>query len=231
MTRPIHVITPIVAEAYDPSDFAGVAGGIAIVCTALQQGPSSIESEYDEALAVPEVLKACIAAEPAGAGAIVIYCFGDPGLRPAREAVSIPVVGPGMTSMHLAASLAQRFSVIGILESVRPMTETLAEQCGVRHKLVSIRMVDMPGLEVLHEGARLEAALLAQSRLPVEADHADAIVLGCTGMFGMAERLAAALGGDLPVIDPITAAVSEAAQMIRLGLTHSKRTSPRPTRL
>jgi allantoin racemase len=50
-------------------------------------------------------------------------------------------------------------------------------------------------------------------------------------MFGMAERLAAALGGDVPVIDPISAAVSEAAQMIRLGLTHSKRTFPKPTRL
>lgn len=231
MTGPIHVITPIVADAYDPADFSGVAGGVEIVCTALRQGPSSIESEYDEALAAPEVLKACIAAERAGAGAIVIDCFGDPGLRPAREVVSIPVVGPGMTSMHLAASLAQRFSVIGILESVRPMTETIAEQCGVRPKLVSIRMVDMPVLEVLHEGARLEAALLAQSRLAIDADHADAIVLGCTGMFGMAERLALALGGDVPVIDPILAAVSEAAQLARLRLTHSKRTFPRPTRL
>ena len=86
------------------------------------------------------------------------------------------------------------------------MTETIAEQCGVRHKLVSIRMVDMPVLEVLHQGARLEAALLTQSRLAIDTDHADAIVLGCTGMFGMAERLAVALGGDIPVIDPILAA-------------------------
>jgi allantoin racemase len=231
MTRPIHVITPIVGDPYDPADFAAVAGGIEIVCTAIAEGPSSIESEYDEALAVPKVLQACLAAERAGAGAIVIDCFGDPGLRPAREVVSTPVVGPGMTSMHLAASLAQRFSVIGILESVRPMTETIAEQCGVRHKLVSIRMVDMPVLEVLHEGARLEAALLTQSRLAVETDHADAIVLGCTGMFGMAERLAVALGGAVPVIDPISAAVSEAAQLIRLALAHSKRTFPRPRRL
>lgn len=231
MTGPIHVITPIVAEPYDPASFTKLVGGLDVVCTSIGQGPSSIESEYDEALAVPEVLKACMAAERDGAGAVVIDCFGDPGLRPARECVSIPVVGPGSTSVHLAASLAQRFSIIGILESVRGMTEHLVEQCGARHRLASIRMVDMPVHAVLHDQAALSEALLEQSRKAVDIDHADALVLGCTGMFGTADWLASQFDGQIPVIDPITAAVTEAAQLIRLRLSHSKRSYRRPVSL
>lgn len=231
MTGPIYVITPIVAEPYDPVSFSDLVGGLDVVCTSIDQGPPSIESEYDEALAVPEVLKACIAAERAGAGAIVIDCFGDPGLRPARECVSVPVVGPGSASVHLAASLAQRFSILGILESVRGMTEHLVEQCGARHRLASIRMVDMPVHAVLHDQTALGDALLQQSRRATDIDHADALVLGCTGMFGMADRLATELGGHIPVVDPISVAVTEAARLIRLRLSHSKRSYPRPVHL
>jgi allantoin racemase len=223
MSRPIHVITPIVAEPYDPAVFAHLTGGLEVVCASIRQGPRSIESEHDVGLAVPEVLKACAAAEGEGAGAVVIDCFGDPGVQLARERARIPVVGPGATSVHLAASLAGRFSIIGILESVRAMTETIVEQCGARRRLASIRMVDMPVQEVLHEGTRLDEALLGQSRRAVDGDRAEAIVLGCTGMFGAAERLAESLGHAVPVIDPISAAVSEAAQLIRLGLGHRKR--------
>ena len=58
--------------------------------------------------------------------AVVIDCMGDPALGAAREATSIPVLGPAQTSMHLAALLAHSFSIVTVLDSVVPLLEDLA---------------------------------------------------------------------------------------------------------
>src|SRR5690606_5773638 len=107
----------------------------------LDRGPPSIESLYDEALAVPDTLVKVVVAERAGADAIVIDCMGDPGLKPARERVSVPVLGPAESAMHFAAMLGQTFSIVTILDSVRPMLTDLARLYGVHEKLASIRVV------------------------------------------------------------------------------------------
>ena len=43
--------------------------------------------------------------------AAVIDCMGDPGLKGARECVSIPVVGPE-AAMHYASMLGHKFTVL-----------------------------------------------------------------------------------------------------------------------
>src|SRR6056297_974379 len=56
-------------------------------------GPASIESAYDELMAVPATLRGIVEAERDGFDAVIIGCFGDPGLEAARELVNIPVIG------------------------------------------------------------------------------------------------------------------------------------------
>ena len=56
-------------------------------------GPASIESHYDEAVAVPGVLRAIERGEREGVDGYVIACFGDPGLDAARELATGPVLG------------------------------------------------------------------------------------------------------------------------------------------
>ena len=77
------------------------AAGTTIRAVTSRMGPASIESHYDEALAVPGVL-----AEITGADGYVIACFGDPGLDAAREIADGPVVGVAEAAMH-AASFAR----------------------------------------------------------------------------------------------------------------------------
>ena len=57
-------------------------------------------------------------------------------------------------------------------------------------------------------------------------DGAEVLVLGCTGMTGMAERLSHEL--NVPVIDPIPTAVKLAEMLVGLGLSHSKLAFPVP---
>jgi allantoin racemase len=59
----------------------------------------------------------------------------------------------------------------------------------------------------------------------VSEDGAEAVILGCTGMIGVARSLQeqmAALGKPVPVIDPTSAAIGYLQLLIRGGLAHSK---------
>ncbi|WP_262692748.1 aspartate/glutamate racemase family protein [Kordiimonas aestuarii] len=229
----IHLITPITTQGIRTLEDVEplMSTDLTITQSLIEMGPASIECEFDEALAVPGVVVEAIKAERAGADAIIIDCMGDPGLKAAREVVSVPVLGPADASMHLAAMLAHRFSVVTVLESVVPMIENLAKVYGVSDKLASVRVIDIPVLELEAAPERLTSELSQASLAAVEEDGAHAIVLGCTGFLGCAEAVDAALkakGYDLPVIDPIPTTVCVAAGVVRAGLRHSKRTYGTP---
>ena len=65
----------------------------------------------------------------------------------------------------------------------------------------------------------------------VDEDGAEAIVLGCTGMMGLAQDLAeamAARGRPVPVVDPTASAIGYLELLIRNGISHSPLTYPTP---
>ena len=68
----------------------------------ITSGPPSIECEYDEALAAPDVLRLAKQGEEDGFQAIFINCFGDPAVKAAREYVDIPVFGGFEPATHFA---------------------------------------------------------------------------------------------------------------------------------
>jgi len=231
----VRVITPVVSEGIRTLDDirAMESADLNVTHSLIDIGPASIESEFDEALSVPGLLAKAMEAERDGVDAVVIDCMGDPGLKAAREILSIPVLGPAETSMHVAAMLGRSFSIVTVLESVRPMLDNLAKIYGVHEKLASIRVVNIPVLEIGHDLGKMQRALADEAQLAQDQDGADVIVLGCTGFFGCSEAIARALaerGSPTPVIDPIPTTVFTAAALVRAGLTHSKRTYPVPPR-
>ena len=62
------------------------------------------------ALVVPELIRLAPRAEKRGFSAMIIGCYSDPGLDALREMLTIPVIGPGAASLHLAAQLGTRIS-------------------------------------------------------------------------------------------------------------------------
>jgi allantoin racemase len=122
-----------------------------------------LESYCEDALAVPDLLNKVQAAAQEGVDAVIIDCMADPGLEPARELASIPVVGAAQASMHLAAILAHRFSVVSVLGRDTPITERLAFLCGLEDKLASTRPIDIPVLELTKDRGHVLEALIDQS--------------------------------------------------------------------
>lgn len=226
----VPITTPIPARSEAFVDI--VHSSTRVTSAGLSTGPVSIESEFDEAFAVPETIIKVMEAEAQGADAVVIDCAADPALGPAREAVSIPVVGAMQSSVHLAAQLAHRFSIVTITEDGVPAVESLVGAYGLSDQLASVRAVEIPVLELDNDPGQLISALVEQSTAAITTDGAHAIVFGCTGMKGYADALRVALGDEgwphIPVIDPISTAVKTAELLVTLSLSHSKRTYPTP---
>lgn len=89
-------------------------------------------------------------------------------------------------------------------------------------------MLDL-GTSYLHS---LDALAEAACRAVLE-DHADVIVLGCTGFMRCADSVSAALaakGLSVPVLYPIPLTVRMAHAFAASGLRHSKRAWANPSR-
>jgi len=233
MKSVIHVITPIITEGFrTEEDFkACERSDLEVTCSLIKTGPASIESEFDEALAIPDTIRQAVEAEQAGAHAIVIDCMGDPGIAACREAVSIPVLGPCQTSVHVATMLGHKFSFITVLDRLRPMLDHIIAGYGLTGSYASFEAIDVPVLEICHDVDKLGRLLGEKSIKAVREDHASAIVLGCTGFLGLAEVIYDTLvaeGLDVPVIDAIPLTIRMADNLVKCGLSHSKHIYPRP---
>lgn len=208
----IKVINPntsqSMTEAIERS--ARAVASAEVVAVTAPMGPASIESHYDEALAVPGVL-----AEIGDADGYVIACFGDPGLDAAREVAAGPVVGMAEAAMRAASYLGRGFSVVTTVDRSRGRTWDLAERYGVAR---FCRGVHACGIRVLDLDADPDAfkTITAASRHALERDEADAIVLGCAGMTHLVTDLAAEIGA--PVVDGVQAATLAVQSLLTMGL-------------
>jgi allantoin racemase len=163
--------------------------------------------------------------------AVVLDCMADPGLDPARELASIPIIGPAQAALHLAAMLAHRFSVITVLEQGIPGVHRQILNHGLAGKVASVRAINIPVLEMGEDRERVIQAVIEESARAVCQDGAHMIVPGCTEMIGMASVVQEGLverGCEVPVIDPPAVAVKLAEGLVDMGLAHSKRTYPLP---
>jgi allantoin racemase len=232
MSVHVRVVTPV--TTHDPQTLACLERlsrpGLVLTAVEIETGPPSIESEHDEAMAVPDTLRRIVEAEREGVDAVVIDCMGDPGLRAARELVSIPVLGPAEISLHTAAMLGEAFSVVTVLERIRPLFVRLARNYGVADRVSSLRSIGVPVLELGSDVNHLTRLLCDESLRAVREDGASVIVLGCTGFVGLAQAIAdflrAETGNRIPVIDPIPLAVLAAVAWVTTGISHSQVSYP-----
>ncbi|MDQ0272785.1 Asp/Glu/hydantoin racemase [Cytobacillus purgationiresistens] len=147
-------------------------------------------------------------------------------MKPAREILDIPVIGPCEASLLITSSLAKSFSVVTVLPNVISMIENISKTTRVSGNLASVRYVNIPVLEV-HEKERLKTALYDEMVKAIQEDKAHALILGCTGFMGVAAELQDRLkknGYDVPVIDPAFAATKLLESLISMGVKQSRLT-------
>lgn len=183
-------------------------------------GPASIEGYYDEAMAVPGLLQEIARGQREGADAAVIACFDDTGLDAARAMAAIPVLGICEAALSLAGFIARRFTVVTTTERSRVPVEDLVRRYGMGSR-ATVRAADIPVLALEDPASDALARLREQIALALDADRAEAIVLGCAGMARLAHDLQADFG--VPIVDGVGAAIKQAEALVSLGLSTSKR--------
>ncbi len=195
------------------------------------EGPNSIESMYEEYLSIPAACRRVVELEAEGWDAIILGCYGDPGLDAMRELVSIPIIGPGEATALMAASLGHRFTVITVTESVIAPTERQIRNVGVGEKLASVRVVGIPVLELHEDRDRAVEATIEQGYQAIKEDRADSLILGCMsmGFLDIAEEASAELG--VPFLNPGRVSLKFAEATLGAGLTHSRRAYMTPPKL
>lgn len=204
------------------------APGVGVFVRDTEEGPSSIESSYEEYLSIPNSLREVKRAEREGFDGVIIGCYGDPGLDAAREIVKIPVLGPAESSMHLAAMLGHSFSILTVLDNVVPLLKRIARVSGLDSRLASVRTIATPVLSLGNSRKATLERLIEAGQRTIQQDGADTLILGCMSMafLELNEDLESRLG--VPVVNPALAALKMLESLVSIRLSHSKKAFPMP---
>lgn len=174
-------------------------------------GAAYIASEAAYALAAHAALDA-YAECYAGHDAVLVACFGDPGLLALREVAAVPVVGLAQASLQAAARLGP-FAVVTGGAAWGPMLARFARMHQLDASLVAIHTVELTGAQIAAAPERAMDALFAACELGLRAG-ARSIVLGGAALTGLATALQPRL--PVPVLDNVllgARAVAEQAGM------------------
>jgi Asp/Glu/hydantoin racemase len=182
-----------------------MAGGPAIECVTLAEGPPGVETQAHVEQVVPPICR-LVRARP-DAGAFVIACFSDPGLHAAREATQRPVLGIAECGLLTALTQGERFGIVAILKTSLPRHLRYLRQLGLEARFAGEEPLGLGVVELADRARAFQRMVEAGGRLRDE-HGADVLVLGCAGMAQYRGALADALG--LPVVDPTQAAVTMA---------------------
>jgi len=202
--------------------------GVDVKLVTTKAAPPSVDSLPEMELAAPGILERVLRSEEEGADAAVIWGGHDPSLEAARNLVSIPVLGPGMASMHLASMLAKEFCLLVQLPHVLSLAERQVKDLGLWERCTGIYSVDLPVLEL---GKPSGYERVHETAIIGVKDGADAVCFGCMAMNDHAIRLRRELEETHPgviVIHPGEAVIKLAELLVGMGLTHSKRSYPPP---
>jgi len=198
----------------------------------ITEGPSSVESMYEEYLSIPATAKEIFRLEKEGYDAAILGCAGDPGLDAMREITTkMLVVGPGEASVLTAAMLGHKFSLITIEESMIASSKELIYKAGVLDKLASVRAVNIAVLDLAKNRKATLEKLIKESQKAIEEDGADCLVLGCMtmGFLDVAEEISEAI--NLPVVNPSKNALKISEALVANSLSHSKKSFALPPKL
>ena len=192
--------------------------GTQIVAVDSASGPASIQGFYDGAVCLSGLLEQV--ERHREVDGIVIACFDDTGLDAVRCMVEAPVVGIGESACYAASMLSNKFTVITTLSRSVPVLEANLARYGLASRCARIRATDIPVLELGSIDSATMGTIRRAVELAIGEDRSDAVVLGCSGMTDLAERLTDEFG--LPVVDGLSCAVTFAEALVAANLRTSK---------
>jgi allantoin racemase len=147
--------------------------------------------------------------------ACIIGAFGDPGLLGARTLFDIPVIGMSEASMLTACMLGRQFAIITFAEALANWYRDCVGSNGLENRCASIRGLRTRFASIAGVQEQMEEELIRLANLAVAEDGADVIILAGAPLAGLAQRAARLI--QVPVVDPISAAVKQAEAIFALA--------------
>ncbi|MER7250791.1 aspartate/glutamate racemase family protein [Kribbella sp. NPDC000426] len=191
-------------------------------------GPESVEGNFESYLAAVAVMDAVVRYD-GPYDAVIQAGYGEHGREGLQELLDVPVVDITEAAAQVAMLVGRSYSVVTTLDRAVPQIEDRLLLAGLADRCASVRASGLAVLELEADPGRAVDAIVEQAVKAVTEDRAEVICLGCGGMAGLDQKVAAATG--VPVVDGVAAAVVLAESLVRLGLSTSKvRTyaAPRP---
>ncbi|WP_108445646.1 aspartate/glutamate racemase family protein [Halomonas denitrificans] len=178
-----------------------------------ERGVAYIGSRRDCALAGAAVVASLEAHGGRDHAAVLLACFGEPGLAAAREISPVPVTGLLEASVLSALQLGARFSIVTPGRRWPRMIEDVLHDLGAARHCLEITPVEVGDLALPaeHEAARarVQVAVDRQARR-----SPDAIIVGGAAFAGLAAALEAPSGTRL--IDSLDAGLAQSLALMRL---------------
>ncbi|HWM02415.1 MAG TPA: aspartate/glutamate racemase family protein [Actinophytocola sp.] len=202
------------------------AAGTEIVPLTPRFGAESVEGNFESYLAAVAVMDRVLSYDGAY-DAVIQAGYGEHGREGLQELLDVPVVDITEAAASTAMFLGHRYSVVTTLDRAVPLIEDRLTVAGLTGRCASVRASGMSVLELESDPGRAVQAIVNAAEAAVTQDHAEVICLGCGGMAELEEKVRDRTG--VPVVDGVTAAVTIAESLVRLGLSTSKvRTYARP---
>ena len=172
--------------------------------TTARFGAPYISDEAGYAVAAHAALDAWAHALATGPApdAVLIGCFGDPGLLALRESSPVPVTGLAEASV-IEAARHGRFAIVTGGERWGPMLQRLAQALGHAHALAGIHTVAPTGAQLAADPEAARTLLAQACRDVVRQMGVQAVILGGAGLAGMAALVQSQV--TVPVIDSVVA--------------------------
>ena len=203
--------------------------------------PKDFVNHYYSFLNSASIVEAVIESERQGCDAAVVGCFGDTGVREARAAVDIPVIGPAEATMLLACQLGRKFGIIcANMPGLVADHEEQARYHGLYDRLIpnGIRP-DIHKFEDTWSKSFVDPKFAADGvsdrAREMVSDGADVIVIGCCGIgpFCSLAGLHSIRVGDrnIPILDAQLIAIktAEMAADLRTRISLPYNSLPRPS--
>lgn len=185
-----------VTELIEKQARAAVGDRVELRAVTAAFGAAYISSEAAYAVAGHAALD-CLERHAGGCDAVLLACFGDPGLFALREAGAVPVIGMAEACMREAAQ-SGRFSIVTGGPAWQPILRRLALALDLAENLASVRALPLPGPQLAaHPGL-----LAKEIQATTSEDGARTVIIGGAALAGIAEKLAPAAGVPLIVASP-----------------------------
>lgn len=175
-------------------------------------GPRYIASRAAYAVAGHAALDA-LANDRGRKDAVILACFGDPGLAALKEVSKVPVVGMADAAILQACALGNRFSIVTGGERWKSLLEEFVASHGLASRLASVRTVAPTGADIARNPKAAMALLAKGCTACVRDDGADVVILGGAGLAGLAAKLKSAV--DVPLLDGVACAIAMAEGLAR----------------